>query len=111
MRTVRRAFVTIIWPRRNLLLLGLLLIVVNRLTGLVLPGSTKWLVDDVIPNRNLDLLKILLAAVGLAVLIQAATAFILTRLLSVEAQHLITRLRIQMQRHIIRLPLGFFDST
>ncbi|MDQ3002108.1 MAG: ABC transporter ATP-binding protein/permease, partial [Fibrobacterota bacterium] len=111
MRTVRRAFVTIIWPRRNLLLLGLLLIVVNRLTGLVLPGSTKWLVDEVIPNRNLDLLKILLAAVGLAVLIQAATAFILTRLLSVEAQHLITRLRIQMQRHIIRLPLGFFDST
>jgi ABC-type multidrug transport system fused ATPase/permease subunit len=111
MRTVRRAFATIIWPRRNLLLLGLLLIVVNRLTGLVLPGSTKWLVDDVIPNRDLGLLRILLAAVGFAVLIQAATSFTLTRLLSVEAQHLITRLRIQMQRHIIRLPLGFFDST
>lgn len=111
MRTVRHAFHTIIWPRRRLLLLGLVLIIVNRFFGLVLPGSTKFLVDDVLPNRNLHLLKILLAVVGAAVLIQSATSYTLTRLLAVEAQHLISRLRLQMQRHIVRLPVGFFDST
>lgn len=111
MRTVRHAFATIIWPRRNLLLLGLLLIVINRISGLVLPGSTKYLLDDVIPHRNLDLLKILLAAVGVAVLIQSATSYALTRLLAVEAQHLISQLRLQMQKHIVRLPVGFFDGT
>ncbi|MDB5051226.1 MAG: ABC-type bacteriocin/lantibiotic exporter with N-terminal double-glycine peptidase domain, partial [Fibrobacteres bacterium] len=111
MRTVRHAFLTIIWPRRKLLLLGLLLIVVNRLAGLVLPGSTKFLLDDVIPHRNLHLLMLLLSGVGVAVLIQSATSYTLTRLLAVEAQHLISRLRLQMQKHIIGLPVGFFDGT
>ena len=111
LRTLRHAFSTIIWPRRNLLFLGLLLIVVNRLAGLVLPGSTKFLVDDVIPNRDLGLLKIILAAVGASVLVQSVTSYSLTRLLAVEAQHLISRLRLQMQKHIIRLPLVFFDGT
>ena len=111
MKTVRRAFLTIVWPRRRLLLLGLLLIVVNRLAGLVLPGSTKYLLDDVLPHRDLGLLKLLLGAVGFAILIQAATSFTLTQLLSVEAQHLISRLRLQMQKHIVRLPVGFFDGT
>jgi ABC-type multidrug transport system fused ATPase/permease subunit len=111
MRTIRKAFITIIWPRRKLLLLGLVLIVINRASGLVLPGSTKWLLDDVIPHRNLGLLKMLLAVVGGAVLIQSATSYTLTRLLAVEAQHLISRLRLQMQKHIVGLPVGFFDST
>jgi ABC-type multidrug transport system fused ATPase/permease subunit len=111
MRTIRHAFATIIWPRRYLLLLGLGLIVINRFCGLVLPGSTKYLLDDVIPHHNLELLKILLAVVGLSILIQSATSFALTRLLAVEAQHLISQLRLQMQKHIIRLPVGFFDST
>jgi ABC-type multidrug transport system fused ATPase/permease subunit len=111
LRTVRHAFLTIVWPRRNLLLLGLLLIVVNRLCGLVLPGSTKYLLDDVIPHRDLRLLGLLLGAVGLSVLIQSVTSYTLTRLLAVEAQHLISRLRLQMQKHIIGLPVGFFDGT
>ncbi|MEO7425252.1 MAG: ABC transporter ATP-binding protein [Fibrobacteria bacterium] len=111
LRTVRHAFLTIVWPRRNLLLLGLLLIVVNRLCGLVLPGSTKYLLDDVIPHRDLRLLGMLLGAVGLSVLIQSVTSYTLTRLLAVEAQHLISRLRLQMQKHIIGLPVGFFDGT
>lgn len=111
MRTVRHAFLTIIWPRRKLLLLGLLLIVINRICGLVLPGSTKFLLDDVIPHHDLHLLGILLSAVGISILIQAVTSYTLTQLLAVEAQHLISRLRLQMQKHIIHLPVGFFDGT
>ncbi len=111
MRTLRHAFSTIIWPRRKLLLFGLFLIVINRVSGLVLPGSTKFLLDDVIPHHDLHLLKLLLAGVGLAILIQSVTSYSLTRLLAVEAQHLISQLRLQMQKHIVRLPVGFFDST
>ncbi|MDB5105408.1 MAG: transporter permease [Fibrobacteres bacterium] len=111
MRTVRKAFATIVWPRRKLLFLGLILIVISRLSGLVLPGSTKYLLDTVVPHRDFRLLGILLAVVGLSVLVQSATSFALTRLLAVEAQHLISRLRLQMQKHIIGLPVGFFDST
>jgi subfamily B ATP-binding cassette protein MsbA len=111
MRTIRHAFLTIIWPRRKLLLGGLLLIIINRISGLVLPGSTKFLLDDVIPHRDFRLLAILLTAVGLAVLVQSATSYSLTKLLAVEAQHLISQLRLQMQKHIVRLPVGFFDST
>lgn len=111
LRTIRRAFTTIVWPRRRLLLLGLLLIAVNRAAGLVLPGSTKFLLDDVLPHRDLAFLKLLLIAVAAAIVIQALTSYILTQLLSVEAQHLISRLRLQMQKHIIGLPVGFFDST
>ncbi len=111
LRTLRRAFVAIIWPRRKLLALGLLLITVNRLSGLVLPGSTKFLVDDVIADQNVRLLWILLAIVGTAVFIQSVTSFTLTRLLSVEAQNLISKLRAQMQAHIIRMPVGFFDNS
>lgn len=111
MKTLRKAFTAIVWPRRKLLALGLLLIVISRLCGLVLPGSTKYLLDYVVPHRDLRLLGILLLVVGLSVLVQSATSYALTRLLAVEAQHLISRLRLQMQKHIIGLPVGFFDST
>ena len=111
LRTVRHAFLTIIWPRRRLLLFGLLLIIVNRLCGLVLPGSTKYLIDGVIPHRDQHLLGLILAAVGVSVLIQSVTSYTLTTLLAVEAQHLISRLRLQMQKHIVGLPVGFFDGT
>ncbi|HEX5132881.1 MAG TPA: ABC transporter ATP-binding protein [Candidatus Krumholzibacteria bacterium] len=109
--SVRRAFWTIVWPRRRLVLLGLLLVGVNRLAGLVLPGSTKYLIDNVIAQHDTALLKVLLLVVGGAILVQAVTSFLLTRLLSVEAQHLISVLRAQMQEHIIRLPIAFFDNS
>ena len=96
--SVRHAFATIVWPRRNLVLMGLLLITINRLAGLVLPGSTKFLIDDIIGEGDAGLLKILMVVVGSALLVQAVTSFLLTRLLSVEAQHLISELRIQMQK-------------
>ncbi len=109
--SVGHAFRSIVWPRRRLLLGGLALVAVNRLAGLVLPGSTKYLIDDVIVRADTGLLRVLLVVVGLALLVQAGTSYLLTRLLSVEAQHLISELRARMQRHILRLPLRFFDEN
>jgi subfamily B ATP-binding cassette protein MsbA len=108
---MRHAFAAIIWPRRKLVLLGLFLIGVNRLSGLVLPGSSKYLIDNVIVEKDTSLLKVLLLVVGLAILVQSVTSFLLTRLLSVEAQHLIATLRAQMQKQIIQLPIAFFDDN
>jgi len=109
--SVRRAFREIIWPRRRLVFVGLLLILVNRLSGLVLPASTKYLVDDVIRGGRAQLLTVLLAAVAVAIAVQAATSFSLTRLLSVEAQRLIAELRAEVQYHVLRLPISTFDHT
>ncbi|MDA2933627.1 ABC transporter ATP-binding protein/permease [Acidobacteria bacterium AH-259-D05] len=109
--TLRYAFKTIIWPRRKLLLLGLVLIVINRLAALVLPGSSKFVIDNAISQGDLSLLKLILLVVGFALLVQAATSFFLTRLLSIEAQHLISLLRARVQKHILYLPVRFFDNT
>ena len=109
--TVRYAFKKIIWPRRKLLLLGLALILLNRMAGLALPAASKFLVDDVIGEGNIELLRTLLAGVTVAIAIQSFSSFFLTKLLSVEAQHLISMLRAQVQRHIINLPIRFFDNT
>ena len=103
-------FKDIIWPRKWLLLLGLLLIIINRLAGLVLPGSTKYLVDNVINEGNIELLYVILLAVGTAVTVQAFTSYFLTKLLSVEAQHLIAELRVRVQKQVIHLPVKFFDN-
>lgn len=109
--SVGYAFKNIIWPRKRLLFVGLILIIINRLSGLVLPGASKYLVDDVINKANMSLLYILIAVVAGAVLVQSVTSFALTRLLSVEAQHLISVLRASVQKHIIYLPTRFFDNT
>ncbi len=109
LNSVRHAFQSIIWPRRKLLLLGLVLIFVSRMANLVLPISTRYLVDDVIGGEGK--LAPLLALVGVAIVIQSATSFLLTRLLSVEAQHLISRLRVSIQKHVLRLPVRTFDNT
>jgi ABC-type bacteriocin/lantibiotic exporter with double-glycine peptidase domain len=109
--TMAKVFKTIIWPRRKQLLIGLLLIVISRLAGLVLPGASKYLVDDVIPSNDFELLTWLIIAVVVAVIIQSVTSFALTQILSVEAQNLISKLRAQVQAHIVRLPIRFFDSA
>ncbi|WP_299761656.1 ABC transporter ATP-binding protein [uncultured Pontibacter sp.] len=109
--TVAQVFKTIIWPRKKYLTVGLALITISRLAGLVLPGASKFLVDDVIPNNDLSMLKWLIIAVAAAIVIQAVTSFALTQILSVEAQHLISQLRAKVQRHIIQLPVRFFDNT
>lgn len=109
--SLRHAFHEIIWPRRKLVLLGLVLILMNRLSGLVLPASTKYLVDDVIAGGNGAMLYQLLGLVALAIVVQSATSYALTMLLSVEAQHLIANLRAQVQQHVLRLPVRVFDNT
>ena len=101
----------IIWPRRKLVIVGVILIIFNRFSRLVMPGSTKYLMDDVIGKGDTALLKILLLSVAAALCIQAVTSFVLTRLLSVEAQHLISALRVDVQRHVIHLPVRYFDNT
>lgn len=109
--SIRHVFQTIIWPRKKQLFMGLFLIILSRLSGLVLPGASKFLVDDVIPNNDMEMLKWLIIAVVVAILIQSATSFALTQILSVEAQHLISQLRAKVQRHIVQLPVRFFDNT
>lgn len=109
--TMTQAFKTIIWPRRNLVFMGLILIVLSRLASLVLPWKSKALLDDVIPNRDYDQLYNLLLIVGIAILIQAVTSFLLTRILSVQAQFLISELRAKVQKKVLSLPISFFDNT
>jgi len=101
----------LIAPRRGMLALGFLLMAVNRVTGLVLPASTKWLIDDVIGKRHVALLLPLVGIVVAATLVQGATSFALTQLLSKEAQRLIAEMRRQVQAHIGRLPVAFYDAN
>jgi ABC-type multidrug transport system fused ATPase/permease subunit len=109
--TMSHVFKTIIWPRRRHLFTGLFLIIISRIAGLILPGASKYLIDDVIPSNDLTMLKWLIVVVVVAIVIQAVTSYSLTQILSVEAQHLISKLRAQVQRHIIQLPIRFFDNT
>lgn len=109
--SISHVFKTIIWPRKNYLLGGLFLIIISRLSGLVLPYASKLLMDEVIPKGDLEMLKWLIIAVVIAVVIQSVTSFALTQILSVEAQNLIAKLRAKVQRHIIQLPIRFFDNT
>ncbi len=105
------AFREFIWPRKKIVLIGLVLILFKSLSGLVLPYATKSLIDEIIPSQDMQALGLLLAAVVLAILIQATTSFALTRLLSVEAQHLISLLRAKVQRKLLTLPVRFFDNN
>ena len=109
--TMASAFKTIIWPRRNLVFIGLLLIVIGRLAGFVLPLKSKELLDSIIPNKDLQGLYNMLWMVGIALLFQAVTSFLLTRILSVQAQYLISELRAQVQKKILSLPISFFDNN
>ena len=98
-------------PRRSLFALGLLLTLINSVCGIVLPGSTKFLIDRVIGKHEVKLLMPLVAAVLLATLIQGATSYSLTQLLSKEAQRLIAEMRRRVQAHIGRLPVAYYDSN
>ncbi len=110
-----RALLPDIWelvrPRRALLAFGLVLMAINRVAGLVLPGSTKYLVDDILGKRHYALLKPLILAVVAATVIQGATSFALTQLLSKAAQRLIAELRRKVQEHVGRLPVTYYDAN
>ncbi len=110
-----RALLPLVWelvqPRRGLLALGFVVMVINRVASLVLPYSTRFLIDSVIVKRHTQLLKPLVFAVLLATLVQGITSFSLTQLLSKAAQRLIAELRQKVQAHVGRLPVAFHDST
>jgi len=101
----------IIWARRGRLGIGLVLMVISRLAGLVLPASSKFLIDKVVGQKQVQLLLPLAGAVVLATLIQAATSFGLSQLLGVAAHRVITDLRRTIHRHVIRLPVSYFDTV
>jgi len=98
-------------PRRGLLTLGFVLMVINRLAGFVLPYSSKFLIDDVVGKHHTEILRPLVFSVLGATLIQGVTSFSLTQLLSKAAQRLITELRQEVQKHISRLPVAFYDAN
>ncbi len=102
---------SLVHPRRGLLALGLGLMVINRVSGLVLPASTKYLVDDVIGKRHLRLLYPLVGIVLLATIIQGLTSFALTQTLSKAAQRLIAELRRRVQEHVGRLSVSYYDAN
>ena len=110
-----RAVAPIVWElmrsRKKLLALGFLLMAINRVSGLVLPYSTRYLIDSVVAKHHIELLKPIVLAVLTATVIQGITSFSLTQLLSKAAQRLITELREKVQRHISRLPVSFYDAN
>ncbi|WP_424963988.1 ABC transporter ATP-binding protein [Ekhidna sp.] len=105
------AFRNIIWPRRKTILIGLLLIVISRPAGLVLPAATKYLLDDAVPNKDMAMLKLIVIVIVISLAVQAVSSFLLTRILSVEAQFLISELRVKVQKKILSLPINFFDNN
>ena len=100
-----------IWPRRRLILVGIVLIFVDRLAGLVLPASAKHLFDGVIVNEDTGLLFLLVVLVGGSVVVRAATSYALTILLGIEGYRIVARLRSQVQKHMLELPVRFFDRA
>ncbi|MEC8832198.1 MAG: ABC transporter ATP-binding protein, partial [Bacteroidota bacterium] len=109
--SILTAFKTIIWPKRKLVFLGLFLIAISKAASFVAPIASKYLIDDVIVKKDVDMLKYLVAGVMLAIFVQAVTSFLLTKILSVQAQYLISELRAQVQKKVLALPVRFFDNA
>jgi len=101
----------LIWKHRKRLALGLCLMIINRLSGLVLPTTTKYLMDDVISQGHWELLPTLAMAAGAATIVDASTAFANSQILGVAAQRAITEMRKEVEAHVMRLPIRYFDST
>jgi ABC-type bacteriocin/lantibiotic exporter with double-glycine peptidase domain len=101
----------LVWTHRRRLITGLVLMLASRLAGLVLPASSKWLIDEVVGKNRTDLLMPIALAAGAATLVQAVTSFALSQILGVAAQRAITDMRKRVQARVMRLPVRYFDST
>jgi ABC-type multidrug transport system fused ATPase/permease subunit len=110
-KKVLPAILELMKPRRALLAGSFLLMIINRFSGLILPASTKYLIDNVMGKGQMSLLPIIVGVVVLATVLQGLTSFTLTQLLSKEGQRLIAELRMKVQAHIGRLPVAFYDSN
>ena len=109
--SLKKAFKTIILPRIRIVITGLLLIIISKSASFVAPMAMRTFIDDLIPNEDLQGIKNLVVLVLIALVIQAVTSFMLTKLVSVQAQYLITELRAEVQRKVLSLPVRFFDNT
>ncbi len=96
---------------RKGLMLGMVLMLISRLAGMVLPWMSGYVIDDVIGPGRTDLLVPLALGAAAATLVQSGTGFALSQVLGVAAQRAITEMRKRVQRHVTRLPVGYFDST
>lgn len=105
-----KVFKTIIWPRRKTILIGFILIIISSISSVVLPYSVKPIIDDIIGKGDMSKLKLILIGVSASIIVSAIVSYSLTMLLSVEAQHLISVLRANVQKHLLRLPTRFFDN-
>jgi len=101
----------LLWIHRRRLTLGLILMLISRLAGLVLPASSKWLIDEVVGKHRTELLLPIALAAGAATVVQAVTSFALSQILGVAAQRAITDMRKRVQAHVVHLPVRYFDST
>jgi ATP-binding cassette, subfamily B, putative efflux pump len=101
----------LIWAHRKRLAVGLGLMLINRLSGFVLPTTTKYLMDDVIQQGHWELLPKLAMAAAAATVVDASTAFANSQVLGVAAQRAITEMRKDIEAHVMRLPIRYFDST
>ena len=101
----------LVWTHRRQMGIGLVLMLLNRLAGLVLPGSSKFLIDDVIGRQRHDLLVPIAAAAAVAAVVQASTSFGLSQVMSIAAQRAIADMRKRVHAHVLRLPVSYFDTT
>ena len=101
----------LVWQHRSRLGLGLALMLVNRVSGLVLPWSSRYLIDQVVGQHRADLLGLIALAVGIAAVVQSISSFALSQILGVAAQRAITEMRKSVQAFVLRLPIAYFDST
>src|SRR6266851_6415621 len=102
---------TLMRPRRSLLAMGMVLMAINRVSGLALPFTTKYLVDNVMIHHQSRLLMPLVGGVLFATLLQGVTSYTLTQTLSKAAQRMITELRRNVQEHVGRLPVAYYDAN
>jgi len=100
----------LVWRYRKRMVLGFFLLIISRLTGMVLPASTKFLIDDVIGQGKVEMLMWIAIAAGGATLINATMSFSLTVLLGVAGQRAIADLRRRVQRHVGRLPVSYYED-
>src|SRR6185369_1761260 len=111
LRSVLPLLKQLVRPRRGKLAIGFGLMLINLVASMILPGSTKFLIDYILAQHHYDMLEWLVLAVFGATIIQGATSFSLTQLLSKEAQRLIAELRRRVQEHVGRLPVAYYDAT
>ena len=101
----------LMWKHRRSLSIGLVLMLISRLASMVLPFSTKYVIDDVLGGRQTQLLLPIALIAGLTTIIQAITSFSLSQVVSITAQRAITNMRIEVEHHVLRLPVSYFDSA